>query len=70
MASLKKEIKLLKTVIALLVIIIAALAVYVMYPYINLAVVGQPFGKRASPVPSFGSGNIFPSGPQRGTHQL
>ena len=36
MASLKKEIKLLKTVIALLVIIIAALAVYVMYPYINL----------------------------------
>ncbi|HIH50530.1 MAG: DUF929 family protein [Candidatus Micrarchaeaceae archaeon] len=46
MASLKKEIKLLKTVIALLVIIIAALAVYVMYPYINLAVVGQPFGKR------------------------
>lgn len=46
MASLKKEIKLLKTIIALLIVIIAALVVYVAYPYVNLAIVGQPFGKR------------------------
>lgn len=46
MASLKKEIKLLKGVVLLLAVVIAALAVYIIYPYAQLAVNGQPFGKR------------------------
>ncbi len=46
MASLKREVKLLKTMVLLLGVVIAALAVYIAYPSIRLAINGQPFGKR------------------------
>ena len=46
MASLKKQVKFLKIIIALLVIVVAGMAFYVAYPSIQLAINGQPFGKR------------------------
>lgn len=46
MASLKKQVKMLKILVAVLAVVVIALAIYALYPSINLAVNGQPFGKR------------------------
>lgn len=46
MASLKEKVKVLKAAVLLLTVVIAVLAAYIMYPYAQLAVNGQPFGKR------------------------
>jgi hypothetical protein len=46
MVSMKKVLLRLKIIIVLLVVIIASLALYIVYPSIKLEVQGQPFGKR------------------------
>ncbi|MGI0100779.1 MAG: DUF929 family protein [Candidatus Micrarchaeaceae archaeon] len=46
MARTKQVVRRLEIVIALLVVVIVALALYIMYPYIQLSVQGQPYGNR------------------------
>lgn len=46
MAKLRSVVKRLELVIVLLIVIVAALAIYIVYPMINLAIQGEPFGNR------------------------
>jgi Domain of unknown function (DUF929) len=52
MARMKDLIKKLKIAVILLVVVIGALAVYILYPLVKSSIQGQPFGKRLTGVNS------------------
>jgi hypothetical protein len=52
MVKMKEVVKRLEIIIALLIVMIAALAIYIIYPSLKLSIQGQPFGKRLTGINS------------------